>query len=326
MTTADGRTRVAMTALPALAVAAVYATAFAVGHSALLDRGGAVIAAAIAFDLSLTSTALVWWLGVRRAGWPRWTLGVTFGIGLFTARMALPSGPVVTALVGAWLCAEVVLLTLAVGRIRRIVRVARAHPGPGPVAALAAGLGAAGMPARLAGFAAAELVAVGLALAGWFRRAPTDGFAMHRRKSWGAIVGALGLLIAAETVALHLLVGIWSPIAAWILTALSIYSAAWLAGDYHAIRLYPIRVTERELAISIGLRWRVAIPRDLVVDATVIDASPEGALRLGIVEPTVLLTLSRPVEVRGLFGITRRATAITLTIDEPERFLAALRG
>jgi hypothetical protein len=205
-----------------------------------------------------------------------------------------------------------------------VVRVSRAHPGPGPIAKVEAGLRAAGAPARFAAFAATDVVAVWLGISGWFRRAPRDGFAMHRRKSWTAIVLVFLWLIAVETAATHLVVAHWSPIAAWIVTGLSIYGAVWIAGDLHALRLHPLRVTPDAVIGSIGLRWRFVIPRSAIASIELADAVPDGALKAHIVEPTVVIRLHTPIEVRGLLGIRRTPTVIALTVDDPDRFLALL--
>jgi hypothetical protein len=45
-----------------------------------------------------------------------------------------------------------------------------------------------------------------------------------------------------------------------------------------------------------------------------------------VLEPTVVVTLNRPIEIRGLFGIKRTPTTIALTVDDPERLIARLGG
>jgi hypothetical protein len=313
---------------PLLAVATVYAVALTMLRSGAIAAKPTLISAAIAFDLILTTSAAVWWLGVRRAGWPRWTVAVTFGLGSFASRMLLPGSIVVTALIGLWLAIEAVLAVIALTKIRTIVRAARAHRGPGPIAAIEAGLLAAKAPPRLATIVATDVVSIGLGLAGWFRRAPVgpDLFSMHRRKSWGAIIGVFLLLIAVETVAVHLLLASWSVIAAWIATGLSIYSAMWFAADLHVLRLYPLRVEPDAIHAAVGVRWRVTIPRDAISSVVLADSVPDGALNATVLEPTVVVTLNRPIEIRGLFGIKRTPTTIALTVDEPERLIARLGG
>ena len=134
----------------------------------------------------------------------------------------------------------------------------------------------------------------------------------------------IGFLVIGETVATHLLLALWSPLAAWIATASSAYLLLWVIADTQAIRLYPVRISGTTLHVRLGVRWRAAIPRAQIASVTEIRAVPEGALDLALFEPTVLVTLRTPVELRGLLGKTRRGDRIALTIDDPEAFIAAV--
>jgi hypothetical protein len=206
--------------------------------------------------------------------------------------------------------------------VLRAVRARRAD-GDGPVPALEAGLRAAGFPRVLAAILTGELVAIALALTGWFRR-PRPGFSMHRRKNWMMIVGLLMLIMIGGTVGDHLIVSHWSSIAAWVVTGLTLYGALWLLGDAHALRLYPLRLHGDELLIEIGLRWRVRLPRAAIVRITPCESVPEDALRAVILEPTALIELAAPVTVGGPFGIQRRADRIAITVDDVDGFIAAV--
>ena len=42
--------------------------------------------------------------------------------------------------------------------------------------------------------------------------------------------------------------------------------------------------------------------------------------------PRLVLELSRPVEVMGVYGLRRRVDSIALTVDDEERFIEALAG
>lgn len=149
---------------------------------------------------------------------------------------------------------------------------------------------------------------------------------MHRRKSWTAIAAVFLCLILVETSALHLIVASRSRVIAWVLTATSLQLALMIVAQIRAVHRGGARVTATAVDIVVGLRWRASIPRDAIARAELVDAVPAGALNASLIEPTVVLALDRPVEVRGWFGIRRTPTAIALTIDEPERFLAALQG
>ncbi|MEZ4399197.1 MAG: hypothetical protein R3B06_04215 [Kofleriaceae bacterium] len=312
-------------ARPAASVVAAVALAGLLAVELTIARGPATwhrtVAVAVALDLTVTAAALAWWLGVRRAGWPRWAPLVIAGAGLALAHAVVPGGVLPAAIV-----VELGVLALAAARGRvawRAGRAARATAA-GPVAVVEHAALAAGVPRPLAAVVAIDLVVLGYAASGWWRRPPRDGFAMHRRKHRAAIVALLVGLITVETVALHVMLVGWSAIAAWVSTVSAAYAAVWLIADLHVLRLHPLEVTPTAVRGPVGLRWRLDVPRAAIASATLIDAVPAGAIAATVGEPTVLLCLTRPIEVRGLLGRRRAATAIALTIDDPDRFMAAL--
>jgi hypothetical protein len=176
---------------------------------------------------------------------------------------------------------------------------------------------------RLRDLIAAELTAIGLALTGWFRTPSADGFSM-RRTGWVTYAGVFGVLVFIEGAFAHRVIAIWSPTAAAIASVSSLYLLIWIAADAHAVRLYPVAIVGNHLLIRIGMRWRARIPLDHVVRVDAIDATPDGALDLSLISPTVLVTLRTPVEVRGLFGRRRHADRLALTIDDPHVMMARL--
>ena len=305
------------------ALAALYAALFAIVGSAAFARAPSVIALGVTFDLTVSATLLVWWLGVRRGAVPWWFAVATLSWGVAAARAYVPHAPI-AALAAAGVALEVVTVGWLLVRIRRVVRGARAARDDGPIGALEAGLVAARFPARVAAIVATELAVGWLALTGWFRR-PRPGFAM-RSSGWLLFAGVLCFLIVVEAVAAHIALAMWKPLIAWISTVSSLYAVVWLIGDAQAIRLYPVAITGGALRVTVGVRGRAAIP--LADIASVIESRsvPDGALSLALMEPTVLLTLRAPVEVVGLLGRRRRVDQLALTIDDPEGLIAAIAG
>lgn len=285
-----------------------------------------LVAAAIAIDLTLTAGALIWWLGVRRAGLPSIVVPIAVALGAAIATR-VPYAPS-SALAAAGIALEVSLLALALSRLPVIVRTARAARLHGPIGALEAGFTAARLPARFAAILASELGVVWLAFTGWARRARRADASLFsmRRTQWLLIAPLLGWLLIVETVAFHLLLARWSPLAAWLATASSIYLLLWLTADWHAIRLHPVAVQDGTLWIRLGVRWRGQVPLSAVRAVTQLSARPEHACNLALLEPSVLVELHQPMELRGPFGLRRHADRIALTIDEPERFAAAVLG
>jgi hypothetical protein len=195
--------------------------------------------------------------------------------------------------------------------------------------ALERALGEALGAPRLAAALVLEVTLLAYGLGGWFVRAPSSGFSIHRRRAWPALAAMLAFLVAVETLALHVILVRFSPLAAWIATASSLYALLWLAGDAHAVRLSRLRVTADRLRIETGLRWRVDIPRHDIAAVRPIDAAPAGqerddVLRADLLWPNLLVELARPARAHGLFGRVREVTRITLSVDDPEAFLRAV--
>ena len=322
MAVALARTRAPWWLACAAALAAVYAAVFAIVGSAAFTRAPGPIALAATFDLTITATAVVWWLGVRRGAVPAWTALAVLSWGVALARTRVPHAPIgMLAYLAAAL--EVITLGWLALRIRRVVATARAARDAGPIGAIEAGLVAARLPARVAAILASEIAVVGLALTGWFRRPAAGGFAM-RSTGWILFAGVLGFLVVVETAAAHIALAMWSPTVAWISTVSSAYTLLWLAGDAQAIRLYPVAVTGDALRVTVGVRWRAAIPRADIASVVETRTVPDGALSLALFEPTVLVTLRAPITIHGLIGRRRVADRIALTIDDPKAFIAAV--
>jgi hypothetical protein len=179
-----------------------------------------------------------------------------------------------------------------------------------------------------------EIAICHCALAGWRARPVSSPltFTYHRRVAYGALMAALILVMVPETIGLHLLLKRWSPAAAWALTGLSLYSVLWLWGLYQAVRLRPIRIEEDRLLIRIGLKWRVEIPFEDVAaveilrGGTVLPKRKDLLCAVVLGEARYLLRLARPLTAEGPYGIRKQVEQVAFTVDEPQRFEAALRG
>jgi hypothetical protein len=316
------RSRVQPLAAGGAALVALYLVVFAIVGSSAFARAPDRIALGVTLDLTVTATLIVWWFGVRRQALPSWVAVATFSWGITMARAWVPHAPL-GALVAVGGVVEVATMCWLLLRIRRVVRTARAARDEGPIGSIEAGLVAARIPARVAAILATELAVVGLVLTGWFRRPRRGAFSM-RSTGWLTIAGLIGFLVIGETVATHLLLAMWSPLVAWIATASSAYLLLWLIGDAQAIRLHPVAITGATLRVSIGIRWRAAIPLSAIASVTEVRVVPDGAMNLALMEPTVLVTLRAPAEIRGLLGRRRHADRLALTIDDPKAFIAAV--
>lgn len=172
------------------------------------------------------------------------------------------------------------------------------------------------------------------ALAGWFisplQQSPNHQYySYHRKTGYAAIVGVLLISIAVETVAFHLLISIWSETAAWIVSALSIYSFFWLIGDLQAMRHQPIILSPSQLHIRLGLRSKGVVSISNITklkDAKrPIDKTASGYINcVAWGAPNLIIDLNTSVSFTHLFGKKIEVSRIGICIDEKESFKRAI--
>ncbi len=324
----------------ATAAALVYAVELWIARSGDLAARPGTLGPAMAFDLAVFVPAL-YWLLVKRRGAGSW-LGFFAVLTLAWAAAPLVLPPAQRHYLAALLvlapAAEAVCLGYAAGRLRRVARAYRAWTGdPTDVLvrlrhACTVGLGDQPVWRALSDELAMWRYAVAPPRpteapgAG----APTTIFTHHRRSAWAAVVVAIGLVGIIETVALHLLVALWSARAAWLLTFFSIYAVAWLVADLRACARRPLVLGEA-LLVRVGLRWTARIPYAAIVAVTRPRASAlpprraPGYLRATVFgQPTLLLELACDVVAEGPYALRRRVRLVGLSPDDPAAFLSAL--
>lgn len=298
------------------------------------SRGGSpelqgTIAIAASVDFVLTAGVVMYFVAVRRAHLPKWVLGATLAIGFLFARLALGAAHGGRLVTMALIFAELVMLAMVVvrgRRARRAWREARAH-GERRFEALTAALVAARFPRRLAAIAATEVSLLGSALVGWRAPATPNRFTVHRANGWPLYAGVLVFLIVVESIAVHIAIAAWvSPIVAWIMTASSLYMALWFVGDVNLLRRGGATVGDRDLELVIGVRWRGRVPWSQVAAIEDVTEAPTDAINAGVLGANLVVRLRAPTRLHGVFGREREGTAIALSIDEREAFVAAARA
>lgn len=304
------------------------------GHASVVD-------AAAAFDLTVGLTVATWWLLGRELGWGPGTLIPLYFAALAVAGLVLPEGHR-EGLKLAHLAAaplELFALGFLAGKVRAGRRAFRKDTagGDGTAApqdiqeALGHAAAAALGPGRMAHAIAYEMSVLyyGLLARGGDADAG-DALSYHRKSAWGAVVFALLMATTVEVLAVHFLVSLWSHRLAWILTGLGLYGALWMYGDWRACRLRPVRVDDGVLRIRFGLRWRVDVPLDAVTELrapTPEERATKGSVDLRLAlpgSPWQLLTLDRPVQAEGIYGLRRSVRTLGLGLDEPRRLDALL--
>jgi hypothetical protein len=292
--------------------------------------------AAVAADLLLVLPALFYVCVVRQYKLPMGTLAAAFGGGLALSYWLLPAENIPftewTGPLGIGL--EVLVVSYAALRLRHLARgyrLARGHS-----VDFIDNLYAAAQPVlgRLTGGLVTELILLRYALLSWRARPEVrpdeQAFTCYQQSGLTALLAVAGLLGLVEAAAAHLVVALWYPRAAWVLTALSLYTLLLLLAQGQAVRLRPVTVSTQLLMIRAGLGWRAAIRRAHILTVEKIEEVPAAApdllntARQLLTTPNLLLTLTEPQLVQGPYGMRRTVRRLAIYVDSPAALQQAL--
>jgi hypothetical protein len=314
------------------AIAVVYAVAISLsGRLASID-GADLLAIGLTLDLVLVVPALWYLLVVRRLGWPWISVAPVAILSVVAAGQVIPAPHRGALTIAEWMLIPLELAVLGfIGwkAVRAARRMRSLAAGSTDMLATIRSATREVIPARRAAeIAASEVAMFHYGLAAWGRPAPTapDEFTVHEKSAYGSVIAGLMLLTAMELFPVHLLLSRWSPLAAWTLTALSLYGALWLLADWRATRLRTIRLSAAGLHLRAGLRWDILIPLERVRSIerfSAADADPKPLKLTAFGDPDLLVTTDRPVEALGLYGFTRRTDRFAVAVDAPARLIEA---
>jgi hypothetical protein len=325
-------TRPSPRALVTLLALTFLGVSIAIVRSAVYRMNPDVIGWGVTFDLTL-SLPLCWWLFVVRPGHAKpLTLIPLFVVCMAVASRVVPHDGQTflrqLRFIGAPL--DVVTIVLVARRalgMRTRVREADDDLLARITAACTQLFG----NARAGEAVAFEVATLWYAVASWRTPTPRDGHSVHERSGWGSILACILVLLAAESLGLHLFVMRWSTTAAWIVTALDVYGVLWLIGDYHALRLRRTTIDADGLHLRYGLRWSIDVPASSIASMTTVtkeaDWKRRDVLKVAILEePRFLITFTAPQVVHGIAGIRKRVNAIAILPDDIERFEREMRS
>jgi len=184
-----------------------------------------------------------------------------------------------------------------------------------------------GLPAKLLAW---EIAVVYYALVKWRHQFAPNQFTYHRQAPIKSILAVIMFLVVVETVVFHLLLQIWSVVAAWILTALSIYSLLWLIAQWKTMAFRPQVVDDQKLILHHGLLYQVTIPLDRIENCEEIRKVDSAAKVLSIMpqldSPNVQLKLYSDVTVEGIYGQSSTERVIAFKVDDPRAFCEAVNN
>jgi len=159
------------------------------------------------------------------------------------------------------------------------------------------------------------------------RETRENEFTYHKKSGTPALFYAVILVIAVETVAIHFLLTQWSSVAAWVLTALSIYTAIQVFGFAKSLSKRPISINKDSLTLRYGILNEVEIP---LSDIDKVELSRKSLEKKGLTRTlspldeteshNVIISLKEENELIGLYGIRKKFNVLGFHIDEPKEF------
>jgi len=155
-------------------------------------------------------------------------------------------------------------------------------------------------------------------------------FTSYKENGIILILSVLLFIFLIETTGVHLLLNVWSNKAAWIVTALSLYTCMQLYAHIKAIKTRPIILSNDTLEIQNGFAGDASIKYNAIKKIDLSNKIPDSpsaikiALIKGIENHNCIIYLKESITVTKMFGIKRRSDTILFFVDKPKDFLAAL--
>jgi len=156
-------------------------------------------------------------------------------------------------------------------------------------------------------------------------------FGLTQASGYGMLSILIMIGLVAESVPLHLLLRSWSPLGAWVFTALGIYGLVWAVALRRSLASRPFLIGAETVLLQIGSLWRVEFRRDQIRAVRrfpapdFADGKPNDYLPLVVLnEPQWLIELNGPVMARGPYGRRKVVTRIGVAVDDGDGFGAAL--
>jgi hypothetical protein len=294
----------------AISALAVLTACVAILRSAAFVRNPDVAAWGVTFDLTISLPLLYWFFVVRTGKAQALTMAPVFIAGTIVATLLVPRQQQHFLEQLKWIvgpAAELLILVTVVRGVRT-------------------------GDSRIAEFVRAEASMFYYAIFGWTKKPEREGITFHQQAGWGSILACIFVLLAAEGLGMHLLLGQWSMKAAWIWTGLDLWAAIWLLGDYHGLRLRHSFVDDDAFHLRLGMRWSLSIPRENIAAIEPIRNESEWKKRKDVLkvaildEPRWLLTLREPMTAHGLAGLRKTVTALALRPDDDAALSALSHG
>ena len=286
---------------------------------------------AITADLLLT-VPLVYFLLIRKTEIPKTTVVPVLIIGLLIGSYFLPKeSQTYLTIFKTWALPviEISILTFIIIKVLSAIKKYKSLKGSTPdfFNALKSACNEI-LPKKLVLLFATEIAVFYYGFINWKIRGINENeFTYHKNSGTPALFGGFIMIIGIETFALHFLLARWSIVVAWVLTALSVYTAIQVLGFAKSLSKRPISINTDSLTLKYGILNEVEIPfsdikkielsrKSLEKGELIKTLSPLGELE----SHNVIIYLKMENELVGLYGMKKKFQVLGLHIDEPKQF------
>ena len=188
------------------------------------------------------------------------------------------------------------------------------------------------LPQRLVRPFAMEIGMIYYGIFNWRKRDLSDQeFSYHKETGTQALFAAIIFVIAIETVVIHILLNLWNPLVAWIVTGISIYTAFQFFGIARSISKRPITIRNGRLVLRFGIMNDVNLSLASIQEIEKI-TKPVEDKSVRYLSPfdemeghNILITLKSEATLNGLYGIKKKFNRIALHVDRPEDLIAKIQ-
>ncbi len=303
-------------------------------HTVAFSQHPATLSAGIVFDLFIVTTVAFYWFVARPLRLPSSRVWLLALLMLRVALFILPEtsfflNPVSPFL---FLLIEGVVLIVAGLRIRTIRQTyQRLRPTTDAETALRGSL-ATVFGKKAAGAIIGEGLILYYVVWGWRLQSdlPARATPLTTHRESGQITLTIVLLMVGliELFGVHLLLTRWNPTVAFWVSGFSGYGLLFLAADAIATLKRPSYLTDDQLHIRLGVRWKATIPHTAIATVLLIHDKPKkrrdqlnGAF---LTAPNVLLTVHEPILFSSPYGTQKEITRFSFFVDDRENFVQQL--
>ena len=173
-----------------------------------------------------------------------------------------------------------------------------------------------------------ELAVLYYGLWTWKKRPLNENeFSYHKDSGTLTVLVALIVIIGIETYVFHLILAKWNNILAWVLTAISCYTAIQIFGFLKSMSRRPIAIQGGILQLPYGIMGEAIVPLTKIASIECNSKElEENKLNrklsfLGAMEShNIILHVKEPLEVQGLYGISKKYEVLGFCVDGPTQF------